>query len=316
MTAEMTVSSIAGRFEAGIAARSSEWSLSSGETRALDVVNHVLRCVLQLGVVNEYLDEFEALAAAQREDGGWPDLTSGRRSGVRNTCFSARNLIRLNRLLGREEYATRVARAVAFVVGEQGSDGAWPDPVWGSRDATSSGMGLLLYAIREELGGSMDELHRRARECLERAARHLVATQADDGSWHAPSSYEQPVGPTAHLLPKLVLYAGERTPAVAAAIDFFVAQQEEDGSWDRQHVDHTCDATRALLLTASVIDDPKLDPVIDAGVRWLTENANPDGLWSEHPGEESSLLLTCDVLDCFSKFEAYRRAVDLRSFWE
>jgi Prenyltransferase and squalene oxidase repeat len=312
----LTANSITERFDSGIASQTHEWSLLGGETRALDVVNHVLRCVLQLGYLEGYLREFEALAGLQHEDGGWSDLSSGRGSGVRNTCFSARNLIRANRTLGREELTDAVERAVRFVIALQDREGFWPDTVWGPRDATSSGMGLLLYVIREDFGPATGELHEGARAGLDRAARHLELTQEEAGYWHDPSSYEQPVGPTAHLLPKLVLYKRRRAPAVAAAINYLVDQQEKDGSWDSQHVDHTCDAARALLLTQSVVFDERLNGVVEGGVSWLVGSVNADGLWSEHPGQESSLLLTCDVLDCFSKYEAHARGRNLRAFWE
>jgi squalene-hopene cyclase-like protein len=315
--AQVTVDSIGGRFRDGIAAKADEWSLvDTPETRALDVVNHVLRCVLQLDYLREYVDEFDALAALQHDDGGWSDLSSGTRSGIRNTCFSARNLIRANRILGRRDLAEAAERAVRLVSGAQEEDGSWADRVWGPRDATSSGMGLLLYALNEDFGAATAELRAAARACLERAARHLERTQETDGSWHDPSSYEAPVGPTAHLLPKLVLFEGRRTQAVGAGIGFLVESQEDDGSWDRRHVDHTCDAARALLLTASVLAERDLGSVAAAGIEWLVENVNDDGFWSERPGEESSLLLTCDVLDSFSKYEAHARSLDLRTFWE
>jgi hypothetical protein len=313
---QVTAGSIAERFDRGIAANREDWSLREQRVRALDVVNHVLRCVIQLDYLDDYLDEFDALAELQRADGGWPDFVAGPRSGVRNTCFSTRNLIRANRRLRRDDYAERIERAVRFVTAAQDPGGWWPDRVWGLRDATSSGMGLLIYALRETFDGATGEVHDAAGACLRRAAGYLERTQEGDGSWHDPSSYEMPVGPTAHLLPKLVLHEHRRTPAVGAGIDYLVGQQEADGSWDRGHVDHTCDATRALLLTASVVDDERLDGVIEGGVRWLTDNVNEDGLWSERPGGESSLLLTCDVLDCFSKYAAHAAAQDLTAFWQ
>ena len=177
-------------------------------------------------------------------------------------------------------------------------------------------MGLLLYAIKEDWGASTAEIHGAARECLARAAAYLERTQSADGSWSDTDDHEGTLGATAHLLPKLVLYEEKETPAVAAGIDLLARSQERDGSWDRGHTDHTCDATRALLLAGSIIADPRVPAVIEGGVRWLAESANPDGLWGERPGEPSSLLIVCDVLDCFSKYEAQRRSLNLRLFWE
>jgi prenyltransferase beta subunit len=303
-------------FEEGVLGQRSKWSLLDGQARKLDPVNHVLRVILQLGLLDEYKSEFDALAAAQHEDGGWGDSTGEAYSGVRNTCFAARNLIRANRRLDRDDLRERIERAIRFVMAQQDKEGFFPDRRWGARDATSSSMGLLLYALKERFNGSTEEIHDQARACLQRASAHLESTQADDGSWPDDSAYEAPVGPTSHLLPKMVLFAGRPTPPVSAAVDFLRRSQDEDGSWDHQHVDHTCDATRALLLTASVVPEFDLRPVVEAGVRWLKSNPNSEGLWGTHPGKKTSLIMTCDVLDCFSKFEAYRKAEDLRSFWQ
>ncbi len=312
----VTAEAIGVRFETGIEAERDQWSLLTGRSRSLDTVNHVLRLILQLGLVDRYVEEFDALAAARHEDGGWPDETDGRRSGVRNTCFAARNLIRVNRVLHRPDLADAVSAAVEFVITQQAADGNWSDSVWGIRDPTSSSMGLLLYARRESLGARTGEIHEAGARCLDLAARYLERTQELDGSWADARAYETPIGPTGHLLPKLALYEGRATPAVAAAVDYLVAAQEDAGCWDGGGVDHTCDATRALLLVGSVVDDPRLGDVTRRGVEWLRTWANPDGLWSDRPGDPSSLLITCDVLDCFSKYEASRRAVSMRTFWE
>jgi hypothetical protein len=312
----VTAEAIGARFEAGIEAARDQWSLLVGHSRSLDTVNHVLRLILQLGLLASYVEEFDALAAAQHEDGGWPDETGGPRSGVRNTCFAARNLIRLNRVLHRPDLADAVLAAVQFVIAQQAAAGNWSDPVWGIRDPTSSSMGLLLYARRESFGALTGEVHEAGAQCLDRAARYLERTQEPDGSWADARAYEAPIGPTGHLLPKLALYEGRGTPAVAAAVDYLIAAQDDAGCWDGGDVDHTCDATRALLLVGSVVDDPRIGDVTRRGVEWLRTSVNPDGLWGDRPGDASSLLITCDVLDCFSKYEASRRAVSMRTFWE
>ena len=312
----ITVEAIGARFETGIDGARQDWSLLTGHSRSLDTVNHVLRVILQLGLVGRYVAEFEALAAAQHGDGGWPDETGGPRSGVRNTCFAARNLIRVNRMLHSADLADSVSRAVQFVIAQQAPDGNWTDPVWGVRDPTSSSMGLLLYARRESFGELTTDIHAAGAACLDRAARYLERTQESDGSWVDARAYEVAIGPTGHLLPKLALYEGRATRAVAAAVDYLVNAQEEAGCWDGGDVDHTCDATRALLLVDSVLQDGRLAGVTGRGVEWLRSRANPDGLWGDRPGQPSSLLITCDVLDCFSKYEASRRAVSMRAFWE
>lgn len=303
-------------FQEGVAGQRSKWSLLDGPPRKLDPVNHVLRVIVQLGLVDEYKEEFEALAAAQHEDGGWGDSTGEAYSGVRNTCFAARNLIRANRKLDRNDLRERIERAIRFIMAQQDREGFFPDHRWGIRDATSSSMGLLLYAVKEQFNGATEQIHNEARSCLQRASAYLEHTQAEDGSWPDDGAYEAPVGPTSHLLPKMVLFAGRSTQSVSAAVEFLRRSQEEDGSWDRQHVDHTCDATRGLLLTASVVPEYNLGPVVEAGVRWLKTHPNSDGFWGTRPGKKTSLIMTCDVLDCFSKFEAYRKAEDLRSFWQ
>lgn len=314
--AQTVVQMIEDRFQRGIAAQRSTWSLLGSTTQALDVVNHVLRVVIQLGHIDEYIPEFEMLAFCQHNDGGWADLSSGKRSGIRNTCFAARNIIRANRVLRRADFAAVTERAVRFVIAQQNTDGFWSDAAWGRCDATSSSMGLLLYAIKESWGISTQEIHQATKNGLEHAETYLKRSQAADGWWQDVRTHETPIGSTGHLLPKLVLFRGEQTSTVKMAIDFLGRSQEEDGSWDHQDTDHTCDAVRALLLTYSIISRSDLPPVIERGIDWLVKNENPDGFWGEHPGKESSQLIICDVLDCFSKYGAYRQSLNLRAFWE
>jgi hypothetical protein len=312
----VTISRIEDQFATGVTPVRSTWSLLQGKSRALDVVNHVLRVIVQLNLAPAYEEEFAALAGAQHPDGAWADHSLGTRGGIRNTCFSARNLIRANRILHRGDFHDAAERAARYVVARQNPDGSWSDLNWGPRDATSSSMGLLLYTVKEDWGAATSEIHAAAFACLARAAAYLELTQSGDGSWSDTDDHEGTLGATAHLLPKLALYEGKQTPAVAAGVDLLVGSQEKDGSWDGGHTDHTCDAARALLLANSVIVDARLADVIERGVRWLAESANPDGLWGERPGEPSSLLIVCDVLDCFSKYEALRRSLNLRAFWE
>lgn len=307
---------IEGHFERTVAAGRPSWSMTSGEARKLDLVNHVLRVILQVGLLEGYVDEFAALASCQHPDGGWGDVSSEGYSGVRNTCFAARNLIRASREVDGDDLRPGIERAVRLVMERQNADGSWPDRRWGTRDATSSSMGLLLYSVQEDWGERTADLHAAAAAALRRGAEYLCSTQEPDGSWADDSAYEAPVGPTAHLLPKMVLYRGEARPEIRSAIAFLVGQQDVDGSWDRQHVDHTCDATRALLLTHSILPAADLRPTVTAGVQWLAAHPNDDGGWGVRPGKPSSLIMTCDVLDCFSKYQAYQRAQDLRAFWQ
>lgn len=312
----MTVEAIQELFRAGVLPRREDWSLASGKSRKLDLVNHVLRVILQLGLVREYVDEFEALLACQKEDGSWGEASSDDRHGVRNTCFGARNLIRAHRELDRPDFLEGAKRSILHVLGQQDPDGFFKDEVWGPRDATSSSMGLLHYALKEDLGEGTTEIHANARLALAQGAAHLIRSQEEDGSWHDTGAYEAPVGPTSHLLPKMVLVAQGPALPLRRAIDYLVTSQGEDGSWDNQHVDHTCDAARALLLTYSVIPDPRLPEVLRKAIVWLAENTADDGLWGVRPGKPSNLIMTTDVLDAFSKYEAHRRAQDLRTFWQ
>lgn len=313
---DISVDTIHRLFDLGLIPTREKWSLLSGEKRSLDLVNHVLRVILQLDRLDEFVPEFEALIACQHKVGGWGDQSTSRRTGVRNTCFAARNLIRANRRLRRRDFADSSERAVRYVMSMQDPEGFFPDPVWGPRDATSSSMGLLHYTLQESFGDATEEIHAEARERLARAAAHLERSQEKDGSWHDTKAYEAPIGPTSHLLPKMVLAARKATPPVQAAVDYLVVNQGEDGSWDRQHVDHTCDATRALLLAYSVLKDERLPRVIEGGVSWLYSNPAGDGLWGVRPGRRSNLIMTCDVLDCLSKYEAHKRELDLRVFWQ
>jgi hypothetical protein len=312
---DLSVEDLQELFREGLMPRSDQWSLASGEKRKLDLVNHVLRVILQLGLVRDHVDELEALVACQKDDGSWGEASNDDRHGVRNTCFGARNLIRAHRELDRPDFLEAAGRSVRHVLGRQAPEGNFEDEVWGPRDATSSSMGLLHYALREDFGDGTDALHAEARLALARAAAHLDRSQEEDGCWHDTHAYEAPVGPTSHLLPKMVLFAGGPAAPIRRAIDYLVGCQGKDGSWDEQHVDHTCDAARALLLTYSVVPDPRLPDVIERAIVWLADNTAEDGLWGVRPGKPSNLIMTTDVLDALSKFEAHRRSEDLRTFW-
>ncbi|PGH72150.1 hypothetical protein CN894_11735 [Bacillus thuringiensis] len=312
----ITVQLIDDYFKTGIVANRSKWSLLEGKTPTYDVINHVLRVILQLGHLGEYISEFEALSHHQHSDGGWGNHPNELGSGIRNTCFATRNLIRANRVLNKKDFAIRIERAVRYVISKQDPEGFWPDRTWGPLDATSSAIGLLVYTRKEYFGTATKEIHAAANDCLNRAKLYLEHTQASNGSWIDDKRKEEAVGSTAHLLPKLVLVESKNTSTIGNAIDFLINSQDEDGFWDDKHIDHTCDSIRALLLTYSVIADLRILQVIERGIVCLQSTVNPDGGWGIFPGRRSSLLMTCDVLDAFSKYEAHCNKISMRTFWE
>ena len=311
-TKDLTIPDPVEHFEHTIVRDRDQWTLLDGADRSTDLVNHVLRVVHQIGRVPEYEDEFHAFVACQSSEGGFGNSTRTRPLSMRNTGFAGSNLIWAYRASPSDELGSAIERLVSFLLAQQEPGGFWSDPAWGARDATAASMGVLTRSLGEDF---LVDLHDYTREALAGAVEYLERTQADDGSWEDPRAYEAPIGPTGHLLPKLAAASEARTPAVAAGISYLVEQQDEDGSWDNRHTDHTCDATRALILTGSVVEDERIPPAVEVGVEWLLGTMNDDWTWSEHPGEAPSLLMTCDVLDCFAQFESRRQAADLASFY-
>jgi len=294
--------------------RAPEWDLTA-ERQSLDTTNHVLRVLAQESASELARDACLRLVRCQHADGGWGEFSSDEKSGIRETAFCTRNLIRLNRRLKDAEIRTGVEKAVRFLLDQQEQAGGWLDVLWGHSDSTSISLGALMFAAHEGI------LESEVRPAVARGIEFACGMQAEDGGWYDPRFKQEerlsPVAWTAHILPKIVVYRGD-TEAARKGLALMADAMDADGSWDGGDVDHTCDSTRALILGSLVLNDPSYEEKFTPGVEWLLANRNPDGLWAMVPGRASNLLITCDVYDTFQKYRAYlqERGQGLSDFLE
>ena len=79
----MSVTSLQHLFREGLEPQREKWTLVGGVKRKLDLANHVLRVILQLELVAEYVDEFDALLACQKDDGSWGEASTDDRHAIR-----------------------------------------------------------------------------------------------------------------------------------------------------------------------------------------------------------------------------------------
>jgi len=279
------------------------------------VTAHALRTLLHLGLARREADEFFALAAVQRADGGWSSQVDDPPSAVWVSAFAALMVARANRILHENGLTRAFERSVDFFLASQGADGTWRDPpTWTTLDATSHPLSFLHVARGQEHRNRAEEIGRAA----ERALAFILPRQAPDGAWREPEfrspgrvvASGSPVEMTAHLLEDSlagVLHAGGN-PAVGRAAEgaarWLTDHQGLEGSWDGDNVDHTMDAARALMLVGRLLPALEVSATVERTIRWLLRIKSPVG-WGDFPGEEANVERTCDGVDTLIKYRAY-----------
>jgi hypothetical protein len=102
--------------------RKSEWSLLEGE-QDMEVLEHILRCILHMGRTTEYAADFQACAGVQNKDGGWSKQSHENRTSMWITTFVALKLCRGNMILKDSAIAAAIDRALAYVLSTQEKEG-------------------------------------------------------------------------------------------------------------------------------------------------------------------------------------------------
>ena len=98
-----------------------QWSLLKGE-QDMEVLEHVLRCILHLGDTNTRADDFLACTKVQNPDGGWSKQSHTDQTSMWITTFVALKLCRGNLILKYPKIEESIQRALAFVLSSQEQD--------------------------------------------------------------------------------------------------------------------------------------------------------------------------------------------------
>jgi prenyltransferase beta subunit len=123
-----------------------------------------------------------------------------------------------------------------------------------------------------------------ADEWQRKLARHMVASQAEDGYLgdHVAATFHM-----AHFF-RLI---GQPTPRADRMVARVLRDQKPDGGWNIKQPDwdvHACfDAVFILRQLGG--DDPKVKTAIDKGADWVLRCRNPDGGFGHFPGRHSDM---------------------------
>ena len=284
-----------------------EWSLLTGLAQDMEVLEHVLRCILHMGHTAERASDFKECIKVQNEDGGWSKISHENKTSMWITTFVALKLCRGNMIIQDPEIEQTIQRALDYVLSVQEEDGHWGDPEWSHLDTTCSVTCFLtIYQVTHDIKD--DETINRARK---RGYDYIVNWQKDSGLWKDDTFHPAGIETTAHLMQYTLVpayfmdkieYAGKMCMEAATSL---MGEQAENGSWDNENTDHTMDACRNLMLVSDTFGQKeKYMPIIEKGVRWLIDIKNEQG-WGDFPDEPSNIERTADGLDTLLKYRRY-----------
>jgi len=285
-----------------------DWSLTVGP-QDLELVAHVLRVLLHARTTSEFLPDYLALVACQKNDGGWSPFSADEESTVWVSAFCGLMLIRGNRLLQHDRISQSVRDAIDYFLDTQKQDGRWTDPRWADLDTTSHPVSFFNVVM------ALGEQHRRDEvlRSWESGACFIVDNQNRDGGWYDDNFHPSGVEITAHLIQDALiadLVIDNRISAMrescAKGAKKLYEWQAQDGSWDEENVDHTMDCTRSLMVVTRILNDQQGAGVIEKGLHWILQHKNNQG-WGDFPGMETNLERTCDGIDTLLKYKAYQR---------
>ena len=293
-----------------------EWSLLEGE-QAMEVLEHILRCILHLGSTRTFGNDFRECVKVQNPDGGWSKVSHANQTSMWITTFVALKLCRGNLILQDPEIEAAIQRALEYVLSTQEADGHWNDPEWSHLDTTCSVTCFLtIYQVTHD---------RQSEERINKARiggfEFVKNWQQDSGLWKDNTFHPAGIETTAHLMQYTLVpayfmdgidYAEKLCMDVA---DSLAGEQAANGSWYQENMDHTMDACRNLMLVADTFGKrEKFTPFIAKGVRWLIDEKNDQG-WGDFPEEPSNVERTADGLDTLLKFRRFCSGDPMSHFW-
>ncbi|SVB93032.1 uncharacterized protein METZ01_LOCUS245886, partial [marine metagenome] len=101
-----------------------EWSLLEGK-QDMEVLEHVLRCILHLDLTEEKPREFKECIKVQNPDGGWPKESYTDKTSMWITTFVGLKLCRGNLVLEDPDIQATVDKTLEYVLSMQEEDGHW-----------------------------------------------------------------------------------------------------------------------------------------------------------------------------------------------
>jgi len=293
-----------------------EWSLLEGE-QDMEVLEHVLRCILHLDLTQEKSLEFKECVKVQNPDGGWSKESHTDKTSMWITTFVGLKLCRGNQILMDPKIQATIDKTLEYVLSMQEEKGHWSDSEWSHLDTTCSVTYFLtIYQVTQDKAD--DERINKARV---RGFEFIRGWQQDSGLWKDDTFHPAGIETTAHLMQYTLVpayfmdkieYAGKMCMEAA---DSMVDAQAENGSWDSENIDHTMDACRNLMLASDTFKvKEKYTPVIEKGMRWLINIKNEQG-WGDFPQEPSNVERTADGLDTLLKYRRYCTKEPMSHFW-
>ena len=299
-----------------LVSKKGEWSLLKGE-QDMEVLEHILRCILHLGNTEELGNEFRECVKVQNPDGGWSKESHANQTSMWITTFVALKLCRGNMILKDPAIEATIQRALEYVLSTQETDGHWSDPEWSHLDTTCSVTCFLtIYQVTHDKQGE-DRINKARIGGFE----FIKNWQQDSGLWKDDTFHPAGIETTAHLMQYTLVPAyfmdgidyAEKLCMDAA--DSLTGEQAANGSWDQENMDHTMDACRNLMLVADTFKKrEKYAPFIEKGVGWLMDEKNDMG-WGDFPGEPSNVERTADGLDTLLKFRRFCSGEPMSHFW-
>ena len=294
-----------------------EWSLLESDAVDLEVLEHILRCILHLEYTESMGQEFRECVKVQNPDGGWSKVSDQDKTSIWVTAFVALKLARGNAILNDAAITGAVDHCLESVLNWQKDEGYWYDPEWSNLDTTCSVTYFLtIYQVMRDQKN--DQRINRARV---RGFEYIMNQHRESGLWKDNQFHPSGIETTAHLMQYTLVPAyfmdsiEYAEKACLEAADGLVAEQAANGSWDNENTDHTMDACRNLMLVSdSFKQKEKYKPVIDKGVRWLIDIKNPQG-WGDFPDEPSNIERTADGLDTLLKYKRYLAGKRMSDFW-
>ena len=293
-----------------------KWSLLQGE-QDMEVLEHVLRCILHLGDTNARAQDFIECTKVQNLDGGWSKQSHTDKTSKWITSFVALKLCRGNLILKDQKIEESIQCALKYVLVSQEQDGHWSDPEWSHLDTTCSvTVFLTVYQVTHD-----QKDNERINSARKRGYDFIMNWQRDSGLWKDDTFNPEGIETTAHLMQYTLVPAyfmdglDYAQKICLEAADNIVAQQAENGSWDSENMDHTMDACRNLMLVADTFNQKnKYAPVIQKGVRWLMDEKNEHG-WGDYKEEPSNVERTADGLDTLLKYRRFYSNEPMANFW-
>ena len=295
---------------------SDKWSLVQGE-QDMEVLEHVLRCILHLGDTDERASDFIECTKVQNPDGGWSKQSHTNKTSMWITTFVALKLCRGNLILKNLKIEESIQRALEYVLLSQEQDGHWSDHEWSHLDTTCAvTVFLTVYQVTHD-----QENNEKINIARKFGYDFIIDWQRDSGLWKDDVFHPSGIETTAHLMqytlvPAYLMDGIEYAEKVCLeAADNMVNEQVENGSWDNENMDHTMDACRNLMLVSDTFNQRiKYAPIIQKGVRWLMDEKNEQG-WGDYKAEPSNVERTADGLDTLLKYRRFCSNKPMAHFW-